>query len=216
MIIVNLTINNSSISNLSLFGCNSLISPSGKYTWTISGIYTDTISNIAGCDSIISINLTINTLDTSVSVFKTTLTANATSVNYQWIDCNNGRLPISGATGQSYTATENGSYAVVVKQNSCSDTSSCYTIIGVGIRDIITEKNFAIYPNPMSGQFAIYFAETLPDLSITIYNTIGEELDFITYKEVNRVQLEIIEPAGLYFLKISTKDQTIIQQVIKK
>src|SRR5690606_6661206 len=41
-------------------------SPSGNITWTTNGTYQDTIPNAAGCDSIITINLTVNrnTLDT--------------------------------------------------------------------------------------------------------------------------------------------------------
>ncbi len=39
--------------------CGSYASPSGLYTWTTSGTYRDTISNSVGCDSIITVNLTI-------------------------------------------------------------------------------------------------------------------------------------------------------------
>ena len=39
--------------------CNNYISPSGNYIWTASGTYTDTLLSVAGCDSIITINLTI-------------------------------------------------------------------------------------------------------------------------------------------------------------
>lgn len=35
------------------------ISPSGKYTWTESGIYKDTLVNTAGCDSIVTIDLSV-------------------------------------------------------------------------------------------------------------------------------------------------------------
>lgn len=41
--------------------CSSYTSPSGNSTWTTSGMYTETIQAVGGCDSIIySINLTIN------------------------------------------------------------------------------------------------------------------------------------------------------------
>ncbi|MGB0392166.1 MAG: T9SS type A sorting domain-containing protein, partial [Salibacteraceae bacterium] len=52
--------NNSTYSFISENACNSYISPSGLFTWTASGTYQDTIPNLAGCDSIITINLTIN------------------------------------------------------------------------------------------------------------------------------------------------------------
>lgn len=48
--------------------CDSYTSPSGSYNWTTSGIYTDTLTNALGCDSIVTINLTVNhpTYDTIV------------------------------------------------------------------------------------------------------------------------------------------------------
>ena len=38
----------------------SYVSPSGRYTWTVSGVYYDTIPSAAGCDSVLTLNLTIN------------------------------------------------------------------------------------------------------------------------------------------------------------
>ena len=52
--------NNSTYSFISENACSSYTSPSGLYTWTASGSYADTIPNLAGCDSIITIMLTIN------------------------------------------------------------------------------------------------------------------------------------------------------------
>lgn len=45
---------------ISIAACHSFTSLSGNYIWTTSGIYSDTITNYLGCDSIISIDLTIN------------------------------------------------------------------------------------------------------------------------------------------------------------
>lgn len=39
--------------------CAIYTSPSGKYNWTSSGVYLDTLKNAAGCDSIIEVNLQI-------------------------------------------------------------------------------------------------------------------------------------------------------------
>lgn len=54
-----LTINKTKTENLSISTCESYTSPSGKYTWTTSGNYADTLATNAGCDSILAINLTI-------------------------------------------------------------------------------------------------------------------------------------------------------------
>lgn len=51
--------------------CGSYTSPSGNNTWTSSGTYTDTITNLAGCDSVITINLTV--LSPSISTVAVTI-----------------------------------------------------------------------------------------------------------------------------------------------
>ena len=57
VVTLNLEIRHSSRSTLYVSACDSYTSPSGRHTWTMSGTYTDTLSNSSGCDSIISIYL---------------------------------------------------------------------------------------------------------------------------------------------------------------
>lgn len=70
IIVIDLTIINPTYSTINPVDCFSYTSPSGNYTWVSSGIYSDTLSNTLGCDSIITINLTIpngqSTIDTLI------------------------------------------------------------------------------------------------------------------------------------------------------
>ncbi len=43
--------------------CDSMISPDGEAVWTSTGVYLDTLTSIAGCDSIITVVLTVNVHD---------------------------------------------------------------------------------------------------------------------------------------------------------
>ena len=47
--------------NINAITCNSYTSPSGNYTWNNSGVYQDYIQGTNGCDTIIVINLVVNT-----------------------------------------------------------------------------------------------------------------------------------------------------------
>jgi hypothetical protein len=58
-VLVHIPTCNPSTSSITETTCDSYISPSGK-VWTTSGIYIDTIPNSEGCDSIITIDLTID------------------------------------------------------------------------------------------------------------------------------------------------------------
>lgn len=64
---INLTLNTSSADSINATVCGTYISPSTNYTWSASGIYTDTIANAVGCDSIITIDLTVNNSSSTIS-----------------------------------------------------------------------------------------------------------------------------------------------------
>lgn len=131
--------------NITASSCISYTSPSGNYVWTSSGTFQDTLANISGCDSIITINLTID-LDLNVSVLNGIFSVNQTGATYQWLDCNTN-TSISGATSQTFIPTSNGSYACVVTNGVCSDTTICTIINNVSIEQN-NQTVITIYPNP--------------------------------------------------------------------
>jgi len=203
IITINLTINNSTSSNQNLIYCNYLISPSGNYLWTSSGIYNDTIPNTSGCDSIMTINLTINSADNLVTQSGITLTANATGANYQWLDCNNGYAIIPGETGQSFTPTANGNYAVSIAENSCPDTSACFAINNVGLYEN-NESILSVYPNPSNGKFTIILKDlTQEKVDFQITNSLGQVVYSGTLSSSEN-QKEINLATGIYYLKINS------------
>jgi hypothetical protein len=184
--------------------CNEYISPSGQ-TWTISGTYSDTIPNAAGCDSIITIQLTLNTVDTSVTQLSaTTLEANAIVAVYQWLDCDNGYAIIPGATGQQFTAGTNGNYAVQVFQNNCLDTSACYPITLLGLTDDATYTPVVVYPNPSEGDINFIIPKTEGDIMLMVYDLYGR----LIYEQVFSASVMISVnpglPAGKYMARLRT------------
>jgi hypothetical protein len=81
-------LSNSNVYTVNQIACGYFNSPSGNYTWTNSGSYLDTITNISGIDSIILVNLIINPINTSIS------TVSACN-SFYWIN------------GQTYTTSNN-------------------------------------------------------------------------------------------------------------
>jgi hypothetical protein len=84
VITINLTILNSTSSNINETNCDNYTSPSGNYTWTSSGVYKDTIPNEAGCDSVITVDLTINNSTSSAITESAVDSYTSPSGNYTW------------------------------------------------------------------------------------------------------------------------------------
>jgi hypothetical protein len=216
VISVDLTIHYSQALTLTETACFSFISPSGNYTWTTSGTYMDTIPTVMGCDSILTINLTINTVDTAVNVSDPTLTANAVDATYQWIDCIT-MIAIPGETNQSFTATANGIYAVEVTQNNCADTSACYEILSVALLENVFRDAFTVYPNPTDGFVYIYLGQLYENLFIKVMDYQGRVQETTHYQAAEKISLELKGAKGLYFIDIKTSEgKSAIVKVLKE
>ena len=201
--------------------CNSYTSPSSNYVWTTSGTYLDTILNSAGCDSIITINLTIYTVDTSVTQTGIILTANASTATYQWLDCNNGNLIIAGATNQSFTPIANGSYAVEITENTCVDTSACFSITGVGIIENDFGNSLKIYPNPSKGKFTIETSNIQKNINVSVFSVQGKEIikrivySYDDTKSSYEYQVDLSKsPKGIYFIRLWNESFVWVEKVV--
>ncbi|HCS19606.1 MAG TPA: hypothetical protein DIW47_03405 [Bacteroidetes bacterium] len=195
-----LTVNSSSADSIYPEACFSYISPSGKYTWTNSGTYLDTLVNQLGCDSFLTIFLTIDTVDVSVGGVSPTFSANALGATYRWLDCTANYLPIPGANSRSFTAAVNGTYAVEVTLNSCTDTSECVLVYNVGLNES-KSLFFLLYPNPNNGDFNIEYAGDLEMLDLRVLNALGQLVQAPVFIESNRIRVYINQP-GLYTIQL--------------
>ena len=206
-------------STVTLESCFSYMSPSGSNTWMNSGTYIDTLvgMSVDGGDSIITLNLTINTVDNSVTESATSnmLSANATNATYQWMDCNSNEI-ISGETNAEFTPEQNGSYAVIVTSaNSCVDTSSCFAIHTIGINEANQEIVATLYPNPFYDLITIQSKDINPN-SIQVFNVLNQAVFFdLIQTEQNRATLNIKGPEGVYSIRVknSNGDQSLIKAV---
>lgn len=200
--IYDITIGQSAQSQISHTACGSYVFNGSNYT--TSGMYTDTFSNSTGCDSIVMLDLTINHVNTAVIKNGSTLTAH-TSDTYQWINCDpKGIIP--GATGQSFTASENGAYAVIVSKDGCTDTSDCIQVDNItsieGLKAF--PQHIIIYPSPANKSgVTIQSSAHLSNVTIKISDLAGRVLTEHHNKSGTSffVNLEAYTP-GLYLIEI--------------
>ncbi|MFK7783559.1 MAG: LamG-like jellyroll fold domain-containing protein [Crocinitomicaceae bacterium] len=174
-------------------------------TTTITWTYTDGNGNSSTQDQ----EVIIDPVDAGVSLTGFTITAdNSSADSYQWVDCNNGNAPISGETGQSFTATANGNYAVEVTVGSCTEISACETISTIGIHEneLISVQ---IYPNPTNNMLSVSSEKEIQKISI--YDITGSlvQEELLTSFSVEQLAM------GVYTVKIQTNSGAALTKFIK-
>ncbi|RYM32422.1 T9SS type A sorting domain-containing protein [Brumimicrobium glaciale] len=151
--------------------------------------------------------------DVSVTVSGQTITANASGLSYQWIDCADS-TEIAGETDQVFSGFGiDGSYAVIITDGACVDTSACNFVVGVGLN----ENEFSgvsVYPNPVQNV-----------LKITNENGLLESVELVTAagrivytSKISSTEFEINVAhisSGIYFVNVRSANSTKTFKVIK-
>lgn len=179
-------------------------------TNSASGTLSVAAINLVGPSPVQTLSVTINNVLASLTQTATVLYSGLAN-NYQWVDCNNNYSVIASGTN-SFAPSQSGSYAVIVTQNGCIDTSDCQavTIITTSLDEHTLQKGFGLFPNPASETFTLK-AGLEKDDQVVIYNCIGT----IVYREI--VEKEILNkdikisdlPAGIYFVQLSSQNRTL-------
>jgi hypothetical protein len=150
----------------------------GTSVYFLTGAYSDTLLAANGCDSLVQTLLFVgDVFNTSVTSNLTgstyTLSANQLGSTYQWINCLTGNA-INGANAQTFSPTENGSYACILFDGLCSDTTECIAIIDLGTEQLLFES-VQLFPNPSENSFTINVQQE-GTIDLSIYNSQGQEV----------------------------------------
>ena len=197
-----------------------------SYTWIDGLTYTRSTNNptytltaVNGCDSVVTLNLTVTNLDTTLVLDSDTLRSNHTDTmgtTYQWIDCNDGNMPIAGATNVSFAPSSSGDYALTLRQNACLGTTACTQVVLTELEhNPETLEQIAIYPNPNQGEVTLDLGSATKAI-VRLSNALGQVLWIKTLQDVSLARLKIEGASGLYFLEVKTATQRVIFKVVKK
>lgn len=167
-----------------------------SYTW-IDGIeytesnYTSTFNfpTINGCDSLILLNLTLNSGE--ILPTESELTFSQDNLTYQWLDCTNKFEAIPNQTEQHFIPNQNGMYAVETSINGlCVDTSECINYgLSSDISLVFTSSNNTISINSKNA------------LHGEIFNINGQLIVSFTKQKEEHLYLNFNKQPGVYFLR---------------
>jgi Leucine-rich repeat (LRR) protein len=178
-----------------------------------SGVYQQDILTAFGCDSVVELRLTVNTINNNITQSAGTLQTSAAVTNYQWINCTTGTA-IVGANTQTFNPTQSGSYAVVVDFGTCQDTSACFYFSPVGINEI-NASNISIQPNPFNNELKVMLDKNYEGV-IEIYTTIGALITSEKLQSRNVTLNTSNWNPGVYILKVATNAGVVVKKVVKR
>ena len=138
-------------------------------------------------------------------------------LTYQWQL--NGS-DIVGATSNSYTATDTGSYTVVVTNAAeCVNTSSPVKIsIYTSVSGSSALSDVNIFPNPGDGIFTVTLKDSNEKISeVSLYTISGGFIKSLTFPANSVTTLKVNTtglPDGIYFLKVKKGSQALWKKLI--
>jgi hypothetical protein len=210
---------NLTISNQTTVGTD-VVTACQSHQWIDGITYTSSTSSPThilagsnGCDSTVSLNLTIINVNISVVQNGTTLTAQASSATFFWIDCSTMAI-VPGQMSSVFTPTTNGIYAVIVTQNGCSDTSSCYTVSGIDLDENEMGLKLKVVPNPNHGDFKLIRSDASNDSKLVIYSSDAKVIyqgNWSAGKDEKRMNLDL--SPGIYHAALTDRNQTLFFKI---
>jgi hypothetical protein len=210
-------------------GSPALLSASGgnSYTWsngvtnglyflpTISNFYVVTGFDSLGCTNTDTVYVNVSPLPNSLleNIGGDTLLATP-GYFYNWIDCSTDLL-ISGEVSSIFHPILNGSYAVIVSDGLCTDTSDCIEIFDLSSENLSEYDNINIFPNPSIDVLFFDFNCDLGVISIEIIDVYGKILNSIDVSCENLIDVQDLV-AGTYFLKLNIgRSKSIFKNFVK-
>lgn len=201
------------------------LSVCGSYTWVDGITYTESpdttlesvITSQDGCDSLVYLDLNIYNFTAGIADSSGWLTASPQGQLYAWYDCDSDQVLTPFFHASQYFPTHDGSFAVIIMDGNCIDTSDCISYNYSGLKEIGgAYSNFHVYPNPNQGSFSIQVTQFK---ELRMYTTEGKQVPiyFSEYGNATEITLSRMED-GIYFLVGITDDgqRGISKVVIEK
>ena len=185
-------------------------------TYDSTGMYTNVYTDVNGCDSTVTLDLTINDGPTDATVTQNgdtltvTVTTGTAPYTYEWN---------TGETTQSILPDSSGTYyCIVTDTNGCEDWSNQYIYSTTDVSEVFV-NNLLVYPNPTRGILNIEFDNIDNKISsLLIVNVLGdivynEKIENKTSKYSTQIDLSKYAN-GIYFIKMKIDYKIISRKII--
>jgi hypothetical protein len=177
-----------------------------------AGNYTVTIYDNNGCSATSApVNVTLFPKPTDPVITKIGNTLKSTlATTYQWY-MNDSIIP--GATSQIFSPVKNAYYKVeVTDNNGCAAISDTFNFVLTGIFNSSSDQEkMVVFPNPSNGDFTV----SIPSMSgkIEVFNSMGKIVCSQYVEKQTNIKFNLTGK-GIYYIRISTDNQILINKLI--
>jgi hypothetical protein len=198
-----------------IIGSSLLVTATGTYVATVTDANgcTDTLSATVTLPPALAATATETASDTSgAGLGAATVTASGGTGPYTYLWSN-------GATTATADSLIFGNYTVTVTDaNGCSETASVAINFPVNTNNLTVMGNIEMFPNPTSGQVTLNVAlKQTSDLTITIFNAIGQEVFTLHEGTTDNVQTQFDMSqmaGGVYMVRFSAGNDVVTKRLI--
>jgi hypothetical protein len=132
----------------------------------------------------------------------------AQHVSGTFTQCNLPTTVITTYEGYTYT------FSVECRTNNQVVLKVINAVLGIDENNLI---KLSLYPNPSKGQFTIDMGKEYSNITVQVYNMLGEAISTSFYDSASKVHQEINSEAGIYFVKVNTDfNESKILRIIKQ
>ena len=196
-----LTINNSNTATVEATICAGESYEFNGQTYTATGTYTATLENAAGCDSVVTLTLTVRPANTPIE---------------ETVTLNNNELPYE-YQGQEYTAF--GTYQITGEDEyGCPQEYVLTLVHNSGINEVESEYSIALYPNPTTSNATLSVKGLNEEATVIVTDQAGRVISTTTLalgQETMEVETSKLA-SGVYYIRIQTANSVRTEKLIRK
>ena len=154
-----------------------------------AGVYTQNLTSVNGCDSIVTLTVSVNpTFDTTINA---TINSGETYSEF------------------GFNESEAGTYVQNLQTvNGCDSTITLVLSVNSSLLEAEIEE-ISFYPNPTDSK--VNFSQAIE--KVEVIDLIGKAI--LTFTNAKTINIESL-PAGAYYLRLTNKEKTSMQKMIKE